>query len=170
MSDHNETPAPVDPTMANLLARATEITKVIEALSIPGNQDPYLRMLDAWEQVDLLRVLVQDTEVDMRLKLFSGAFANPKEGTNTHRLPDGRELKGQYKINRYIDEAALPATLATLRERGVANTDALVKYKPELAKREWNALSAENKLAFSPAVIAKPGMPSFEVVTPKRRG
>lgn len=170
MSDNIEAPAPVDPTVQQLIDRTSEVTRILKALAKPGNADPYLRMLDAWEQVDQLRSLVQDCELDMRLRLFAGAFANPKEGTNSHKLPDGRVLKGQHKINRYIDEAALPATLAALREAGVANTDALVRYKPELAKSEWNSLSEENKLVFSPAVIAKPGTPSFEITIPKKRG
>lgn len=161
-------PAPVDPTVQQLIERTNEITRVLKSLGKPGNQDPYLRMLDAWEQVDQLRALIGECEVDMRLKLFAGAFANPKEGTNSHKLPDGRVLKGQYKINRYINEEALKVSLDTLRERGVANTDALVKYKPELAKSEWNSLSDESKLVFSPAITSKPGMPTFEITIPKR--
>ena len=43
-------------------------------------------------------------------------------------------------------------------------------YKPELAKREWSSLSDENKLVFSPAIIATEGSPQFEVRTPKQRG
>lgn len=168
MSEQVEAPAPVDPTVQQLIDRTTEVSRILKALGKPGNADPYLRMLDAWEQVDQLRALIQECELDMRLRLFSGAFANPVEGTNSHKLPDGRVLKGQYKINRYINEEVLPATLAALRERGVANTDALVRYKPELAKREWNSLSEENKLLFSPAITAKPGTPSFEITVPKR--
>lgn len=163
-------PAPVDPVVQELIDRTKEMVGVLEALATPGNQDPYLRMLDAWEQIAQLQSQIKEQELTMRLRLFQGAFADPKEGTNTHMLPDGRAIKGQFKVNRYIDEAALPATLQALREHGVANTDALVRYKPELAKREWNALSEEAKLMFSPAVIATPGTPSLEVVIPKKRG
>lgn len=163
-------PAPVDPVVQGLIDRSREIVNTLQALAKPGNQDPYLRMLDAWEQVSLLQAQIKECEMDMRLRLFAGAFANPKEGTNTHLLPDGRAIKGQHKINRYIDEAALPATLAALRERGVANTDKLVRFKPELAKSEWNTLSDEMKLIFSPAIIATPATPSLEVVIPKKRG
>lgn len=135
-----------------------------------GTGDPYMDILKEWEIASELLALVKDIEMDRRKKLFAGAFPNPKEGTNTHVLPDGRHIKGQYTIRRNIDEAALPGVLEDLRKRGVANTDALVRYKPELAKREWNSLSDENKLAFSPAVIAVPGTPSFDVVIPKKRG
>lgn len=170
MSDPIEAPAPVDPTVAALIERTNEMSRMLKALGKPGNADPYLRMLDAWEQVDQLRALVQDCELDMRLRLFAGAFANPKEGTNSHKLPDGRVLKGQHKINRYINEEALAVTLDAMRKAGVANTDALVRYKPELAKSEWNTLSDEMKLLFSPAISSKPGTPSFEITIPKKRG
>lgn len=163
-------PPPADPVVAGLIDQTRNMVNTIEALGKPGNQDPYLRMLDAWEQIALLQAQIKEAELGMRLRLFQGAFANPKEGTNTHMLPDGRAIKGQFKVNRYIDEAALPVTLAALREHGVANTDALVRYKPELAKSEWNTLSDEAKLMFSPAIVATPGTPSLEVVIPKKRG
>lgn len=135
-----------------------------------GTGDPYMDMLYEQEAAKEALDKIKELELDLRLKLFAGAFPNPKEGTNTWKLPDGREIKGQHKINRTIDEAALPVTLQALREHGVGNADQLVRYKPELAKREWNALSDEAKLLFSPAVISTPGTPQFEVVTPKRRG
>lgn len=135
-----------------------------------GTGDAYMDQLKEWEVAKELLDRVKELELDLRLKCFAGAFPNPKEGTNTWKLPDGRELKGQHKVNRNIDEAALPAVLQQLRDLGVANSDALVRYKPELAKREWNDLSDDNKLIFSAAVIATPGTPQFDVVTPKRRG
>lgn len=160
--------APVDPVTQQLIDRAKEMTNVLQALATPGNQDPYLRMLETWDSMCLLKALVEESEKDMRLKLFSGAFPNPKEGTNVHKLPDGRELVGKHVVNRKIDEAALPAVLAVMRKKGVANADQLVRMKPELAKREWNSLSPEMKLLFSPAVIATPGSPQFEIRIPKR--
>lgn len=164
------TPPPLDPTVQALVYRSREMTNLLAALAQPGNQDPYLRMLDVWEQISLLLAQVKDSELDMRLRLFAGAFANPKEGTNTHTLPDGRQIKGVLKVNRYIDEAALASTLAVMRERGVANTDRLVRFKPELAKSEWNSLSEEMKLVFSPAITSTEGTPSLDVVIPKKKG
>ena len=148
-----------------------EVGAIIKAhKGFNGTGDAYMDMLKEWEVTKELLDRVKELELDLRLKLFAGAFPNPKEGTNTHKLPDGRELKGQHVVSRNIDEAALPAVLDQLRNIGVANTDALVRYKPELAKREWNSLSDENKLVFSAAVVSRPGTPQFDVVTPKRRG
>lgn len=126
--------------------------------------DPYLTLLAEWQEDARLAKAYADREKEKRQRLFAGAFPNAKEGVNKHTLPDGRTIKGDLKINRKIDEAALPATLAALREQGVANADALVRYRPELAKSEWNSLSEEMKLLFSPAVIATPGLPSLEIV------
>lgn len=139
-------------------------TKVTPA---PSAKDPYLVMLDQWVEAAEKLSVMKDKEMNLRQMLFAGAFPNPKEGTNKHLLPDGRTVKGAYRINRKIDEAALPASLAALRANGVANVDAIVRMKPELAKREWDSLSDENKLVFSAAIIATPGSPTLEIVPAK---
>jgi len=131
----------------------------------PGKR--YMQLLAEWRDDRRKLAYYKEQEGTKRRVLFAGAFPNPVEGTNKLTLANGLKLKGQYKIGRKLDEAALPATLARMRELGVANTDALVNYKPSLAKREWNTLSDEMKLEFSPAVIATPGMPGLEVEEPK---
>lgn len=133
------------------------------------NPDPYLAMLDEWEDVAERLAALKAKEEDLRRKLFAGAWPNPKEGTNNFTLPDGRKLVGKHNVNRKIDEAALPAVLQRLRDAGDPNPDRLVRYKPELAKREWNDLNDENRLIFSEAVIATPGMPGFEVKAAPRK-
>jgi hypothetical protein len=123
----------------------------------------YMQILAEWIDDKQKLAFYKEREKQNRLLLFAGTFPNPKEGTQKHKLPDGRTIKAQYRINRKIDEAALPATLAKMRELGVANADALVNFKPTLAKREWNTLSEDNKLQFSPAVIATPGTPTLDL-------
>lgn len=146
-------------------------SKIIERLrAFNGTGDAYMDMLAQHDMVKELLDAAKAAELDMRLKLFAGAFPNPKEGTNTWKLPDGREIKGKYEIRRTVNEPVLAVTLQALRDHGVANTDALIRRKPELAKAEWNTLSDEAKLIFSPALTAVPGTPQFEVVTPKKRG
>ena len=137
------------------------------AKSSNENPDPYLQLLSEWEENKRMAEHYAALEKDQRALLFAGAFPNPVEGTQRHQLPDGRVIVGQHKVNRRIDEAALTVTLQALREQGVANADQLVKYKPELAKREWNSLSPDMKLIFSTAVIATPGSPTIEVQAAK---
>lgn len=131
----------------------------------PGKR--FMQILGQWQDNRKKLAYYKERESEQRRVLFAGTFPNPKEGTQRFKLADGRTIVGQYKVGRKIDEAALPATLARMRELGVANTDVLVTYKPSLAKREWNTLSDEMKLEFSAAVIATPGMPSLEVELPK---
>lgn len=139
-------------------------------MSNPGsneNPDPYLQLLSEWEEIKREMDALKVKELDKRLLLCAGAFANPKEGTNTHKLPDGRKVVAKYTTNRKIDEAALQSALTAVREAGCANHDRLVRMKPELAKAEWNTLSDEMKLLFSPAVIATPGTPQLEITPAK---
>jgi hypothetical protein len=124
----------------------------------------YLQLLAEWQDTQRVLSGVKDREMELRLQLFAGAFPNPTEGTNTYTLPDGRKLKGGYTINRKLVITSVAPTIALLKASGVANADQLVKYTPELAKREWNALSPESKLVFSRAIVASPGAPSLEVV------
>ena len=142
---------------------------VEKADEIPAT-DPgarFMQILAQWQDERLKLAFFGKRELELRTLLFNATFPSPGEGTQKHTLPDGRTIKGQYKINRTIDEAALPAVLTHMRELGVANADALVKYKPTLVKREWNSLGHDARLAFSPAVIASPGTPTLDVELPK---
>lgn len=160
-------------TLFDMLSALDEIAELekrepvafVQAITDP--QEAYIAMLAEWQDDRTKLAYYKEQEAEKRRLLFAGAFPNPVEGSQRHKLPDGRTIKGQYKIARKIDEAALPATLLQMRELGVANADVLVSYKPSLAKREWNTLSEDNKLAFSAAVIATPGMPGLEVELPK---
>lgn len=131
----------------------------------------YLQMLAEWQDVCAELAAAKEREIELRRLLFAGAFPNPKEGTNTYKLPDGRAIKGGYTITRKLDEAVIQPAVEALRDHGVANWDRIVKWKPELAKAEWNTLSDAAKLLFSVALIATPGTPSLEIVAPaKGRG
>lgn len=160
-------------TLFDMRAVLDEIAELQQREPLPFKQvhtDPgeaYMAMLAEWKDDATKLAYYKEQESEKRVMLFAGAFPNPKEGTQRFKLADGRTIVGKYTINRKIDEAALPATLAAMREQGVANTDALVSYKPSLAKREWNTLGEEHKLIFSACVIATPGKPSLEVDLPK---
>lgn len=162
-------------TLFDMLAALDEITELeqrppVERETETLETDPgrrFMQILAEWQDDRRKLAYYKEQEREKRMILFAGTFPNPKEGTQSFKLADGRTIKAQYKINRKIDEAALPATLAAMREQGVANTDLLVRYIPTLAKREWNTLSDDNKLLFSAAVIATPGTPTLDVELPK---
>ncbi len=162
-------------TLFDMMAVMDEIAELMQRPPVDREAQPiatdpgerYMQILAEWQDDKRKLAFYKEREKENRLTLFAGTFPNPKEGTQSFKLADGRTVKAQYKINRKVDEAALPATLARMRELGVANADALVTYKPSLAKREWNTLSPENKLVFSDAIIATPGTPTLEVELPK---
>lgn len=119
-----------------------------------------------WQEAKRLLDINKAVEIKLRKELFGEFFPIPEEGTNTFELPEGWKIKGGYKLERKVDEAALPAVNAQLDDLGVA-FDKLVAFKPSLVKKEWNKLSEEAKLVFDEALITKPGTPTLEVVPPK---
>lgn len=105
-------------------------------------------------------------ERKLRAEVFALAFPKPAEGTNNEELPQGWKLKGTLKIDRKLDEAALPAVKEAIRAMGV-NPDPLVKYKPELALKDYRALPPEVMKVFDTCLTIKPALPSIELVPPK---
>lgn len=125
--------------------------------------------LAAWFEMHTQLKALRAKEMTLRKKIFDGAFPDPKEGTNNYELSDGYMLKGQYKLERHIDQGALDALKDKLREQGV-NPDELVQYKPSLVTRQYRTLTEEQLKLFDQCLIVKPGSPSLEIVLPKRKG
>lgn len=120
----------------------------------------YLEALEEWQSLGPKIKQLQARERELRNLLFEGTFPNPKEGTNTYNLPDGRIIKGTYKLSRSVDEAALPAVLEQLPE-GLG--DRLVQFKPSLVLSEYRKLPDDQRKIFDQALITKPGSPTLEV-------
>lgn len=130
------------------------------------NNPDYLAKLTLWQQTKAQAEQLTATERRLREELFSVAFPAPTEGTNNIDLPEGWKLKGVLKINRTLDEAALPAVMEAVRGMNF-NPDPLVKYKPELALRDYKALPENVRHVFDAALTIKPGLPTIELVAPK---
>jgi len=113
--------------------------------------------------------LVVATEQALRKEVAELFFPTPSEGVNSTPLAEGWALKYTYKIDRKLDEAALPAVKAKLQEMEV-NTDVLVVMKPSLDTKAYKALvtlNPEGAKIFEQAMIIKPGSPTLELVAPK---
>jgi hypothetical protein len=115
-------------------------------------------------------------EAMLRRRIFEHFFPNPKEGSAENKYPlndgTGAVLQADHKINRTVLEAELDALKAAVKEDG-ANLpklpfNKLIKYKPELAKSEYNKLTEEERQVFDRCLDIKPGMPEVKVVIPKR--
>lgn len=105
-------------------------------------------------------------EKALRQALFTLFFPAPREGINTRELPAGWKLKGKYKLDRKVDEAALPAVLKEMREKGISCDD-LVRYKPELATKEYRNLTETERDLFNTALTIRPALPELEIIPPK---
>lgn len=113
--------------------------------------------------------VITDKEMSLRKQVMEAYFPAPVEGVNTCQLEAGWELKATYKIDRKIDEAALPAINIKLREMEV-NPDPLVKLKPALDTSAYKTLVQTNPEAakvFEQAMTSKPASPSLELKPPK---
>lgn len=130
-----------------------------------------MKLLEEWRlakaEVDSVKPIIAK-EQELRKQVFTAFYPAPKEGTNTIDLAEGWRLKGVYKLDRKIDEAALPAVAEQLREMGV-NVDTLVKWTPDLKTATYKELTAEQRAVFDQALIIKPGTPTIELVPPKAK-
>lgn len=112
---------------------------------------------------------VVEAEQALRKEVMALFFPEPVEGTNRFELEAGWSLKAAHKIERKVDEAALPAVLQQLREMGV-NPDPLIRTKPDLDTKAYKSLVQINPDAahvFEQALTIKPGSPTVELVPPK---
>lgn len=110
-----------------------------------------------------------EKEQALRKEIMALFFPTPEEGTNKVDLGSGWTLKATHKIDRKIDEAALPAVFQQLREMGV-NPDPLVRAVPSLETKAYKSLAQINPDAsrvFDQALTIKPGSPTLELIPPK---
>jgi hypothetical protein len=134
-----------------------------------------LEHLMLWYKVKEDLAKLQLTEVTLRRRIFKHHFPTPIEGTNTFTLEDGYALKGQYKIDRKVDDAALTTLTPAMRAQEIP-VDALIKRPPELAVKEYRKLQNDNSVEgkkrlnlFDQCLIIKPSeTPALEIVLPKK--
>ena len=110
-----------------------------------------------------------ENEMRLRKQVMTEYFPTPVEGVNTCQLESGWEMKATYRIDRKIDEAALPAINTELWGMNV-NPDRLVRAKLELDLTAYKSLVQINPQAakvFEKAMISKPASPSLELKPPK---
>src|SRR5512135_1114515 len=105
-------------------------------------QEQLFVKIGQWQQMQAQLSALKDSEMKLRKEIFAECFPSPTEGTNTTDMPEGWKLKGTYKLERKLDEAALPAVVAELHKHKVS-TDALIRYKPELSITAYRTLDAK---------------------------
>lgn len=120
----------------------------------------YYETLGRWQELTIAIKELQGQERALREGLFQGAFPDPKEGTNTMELPDGRKLKGVYKINRIVDEEALTQFTPNQMKR-------FFRIKHSLRISVYKELDAAETKLVDQAVVSKPGLPTLSIAEAK---
>lgn len=164
-----------NPMLANLtMQEARDLTDSFPSVQEAARREAAQRLapeflgeLQAWEKLSEELALMTAREKEMRQRIFDACFVNPKEGTNKFDLHAGYQLSAQYKLNRTIDKAALPVVEEMLKEHQLDIND-YVRFKPELETKAYKALSSDKQKILDLAITAKPGLPSLEIVLPKR--
>lgn len=123
----------------------------------------YFATLDRWYQLTEAIARLQAEERALREGLFNGTFPSPREGVNKVELPDGRVLKGTYRINRKVledklQEAKFPKSLR----------DNVFKTKHDLIVSAYRNLDEDTRNAVDAVLEIKPaGLHGLELVLPK---
>lgn len=136
-------------------------------LNIKQREEPSLEMLNKWYVLQQQLREIREQEAELRAKLFTNYFHDPKEGVNNHTLPDGYILKGKRVVTRSIDKGALNASIEGLRAVNII-VDELVDWKPTLKLSAYNKLTPEQQKVFDQILVVKDGAPGLEIVAPKR--
>lgn len=146
--------------------------EVLGALGINPAASTHQEYLDNWLKLKDTAKALSEMEVAMRNALFRATFQNPKEGSNTFLLPDGRKLVATHKINRTIDQSlvALARSEYELCNDRPVEFDALIKTKVDLVVSEFRKVQptagetpSAAFLAVARMVTEKPGTPTLEV-------
>lgn len=119
-----------------------------------------LALVAAWEQAKRELGIAQRNEIAARLALAHRLVPNPKEGTNSAPLEDGRTAKIKQPYNYKLDPAALPGVEKTFGRKLAA---ALFKWTPTLVVKEYRKLTKGQLYVLSSALEATPGMVSIEI-------
>ncbi len=120
----------------------------------------------ALEDAEAAKTVIERERV-LRAELVAMAFPKPKEGVNSLALPEGWTLKADYKLDRKVDEAALESVVENMAKKFGIDGHLLVRYKPELDKKNYKALTAEQQKVFDECLVIKPGSPQLELKAPK---
>jgi hypothetical protein len=109
---------------------------------------------------------IVEEEKMLRALIVSVAFPKETEGTHDIDLANGWKLKAALKLDRKVDEAALPAVVAQLQKMQV-NADVLLRVKHEVEVKQYRQLTEEQRKVFDQMLTIKPQTPTLELVPPK---
>lgn len=119
---------------------------------------------------------LKEEELIARNKVVAFFFeeTTDKAGTENFDLTQGYKIKLTFAQNHSVPSAkggeavkAVMEKLSKLGEDGKFIAERLFRWKPELSKTEWDALSPSMKRIVSPIVTTKAAQPTVEIIAPK---
>lgn len=123
-------------------------------------------MLAEWQRLSEEIKTLQSLEKDLRQKIFLESFPTLEDGTDYIELGNGYRLKGVAKLNYTLDDndkviKMLPTLSPVASER-------IVNWTPKLSVKEYKLLSEEDRAKVDAVLEIKKGLPSIEIVEPKK--
>lgn len=137
---------------------------------IPGQPPATVDDLKRWDDLKKAIAAQMPTalilqEKELRARIVASFFPNPKEGTNAYPLANGYRLKYVNSIKRDVDPGEYQARQQEFTDAGIAFASMLV-WKPNLDKKAYNTLTAEQQNIFDRCLIVKPESPQLEIELP----
>jgi hypothetical protein len=131
--------------------------------------------LVTWFKLKAKLAKIKGEEAMLRSRIFKFYFPTPTEGSKDNKVPlndgTGAILQADHVINRTVDEQQLEALKEAMFAEGSNlpqfDLTKLIKWKPELAKTEYNKLTTEEKQIFDRCLVVKPGSPQLDIKIPK---
>ena len=123
----------------------------------------------AWEKAKTAADIAAESEKRLRCSIIELDFADRVEGTNTIRLPDGRELKCVAAFEYATDADRAKSCIEKLRKIGNEGTflaDRLFTFKPSVAAGELKKLAPQYRKVVDKLVDVKPKSPSLKIHEP----
>ena len=123
------------------------------------------QLIADWNQADQQQKFWRDKETTLRAELVTKLYTKTK-GTEHIPLRAGWELtieRGEdYKLNNKNGEV-----LALVDELSEEVAGLVLKWVPEIVKRNYDALSEETKAKFNNVLTIKPASPQVKLLPPK---
>ena len=140
-----------------------------DMVAIPAEPSATMEDLQRWDalkkRIAAEIAPLQAQERLLREKIVRTFFPEPKEGTNKMPLSAGWELKYTHTIKRDVDYGVFQAMLPKFTEANIGAA-ACLRQKWELEKKQYNTLTAEQKMLFDQCLTIKPESPQLEIVLP----
>jgi len=134
-------------------------------------------LLLQWEAAASALAKAKEIELNLRNEAVKAFFHDPgtleSEGTETLELGNGFKLKAVFKMSRRLAgieqvNDALNKIEATGPE-GKFIAERIVRWKPELDKKEYDQLGPQCKSIIDTVLTISPATPALEIVEPKAK-